>query len=421
MTSEHYNPPPLPQAHLSEGYVLSCLFTSPALYFPKSGPDGIDLDAFHDPKHRAVFQHMKEHYQEFGSLDLAVFVQRRILDGTLSSLGGISTLTDICKSSWDKGGHWAEHAVILREQKARRLAIFGSWKIADAEDSDKAILETQNALLAITAAVSGPRRASTGKQAIDEFSGKLTADHAAGDYPGKQSGILELDEISGGMRPGEFWVVGGKPSGGKSMMLLQIAAAFIERSDPVAVFSLEMMKHEVVGRLVSHMGEVDYGGITQPKKLRESDLVQIKSTTERIAAAPLWIDASAAQSIESITAEARRIRDSHGSLSLVVVDYLQLIRGGRSRNEMREEEVARVSGGLKQLAKALNCPVLSASQLNEQGQTRESRAIAQDADAVLIIADDGIRIAKMRNGVRDSVLNLQIDGRFQRFTEPTHD
>ena len=134
--------------------------------------------------------------------------------------------------------------------------------------------------------------------------------------------------------------------------------------------------------------------------------------------APLWIDASAAQSIESITAEARRIRDSHGSLSLVVVDYLQLIRGGRSRNEMREEEVARVSGGLKQLAKALNCPVLSASQLNEQGQTRESRAIAQDADAVLIIAEDGIRIAKMRNGVRDSVLNLKIDGRFQRFTEP---
>ena len=201
------------------------------------------------------------------------------------------------------------------------------------------------------------------------------------------------------------------------MMLLQIAATFIERSDPVAVFSLEMMKHEVVGRLVSRMGQVDYGGITQPKKLSESDLLQIKSTTERIAAAPLWIDASAAQSIESITAEARRIRDSHGSLALVVVDYLQLIRGGRSRNEMREEEVARVSGGLKQLAKALNCPVLSASQLNEQGQTRESRAIAQDADAVLIIADDGIRIAKMRNGVRDSVLNLKIDGRFQRFTE----
>ena len=417
MNTEHYNTPPLPHAHLSERYVLSCLFTCPARYFPKSGPDGIDIDAFFLPEHRAMFQHMKEHYQEAGSLDPAVFVQRRILDGTLSRMGGMSAITDVCESSWDKGSHWADHTAILREQKARRLAIMGSWKIADAEDSDKAILETQNALLAISAAVSGPRRASTGKQVIDEFSGKLTADHSAGEYPGKQSGILALDEISGGMRPGEFWVVGGKPSGGKSMMLLQIAAAFIERSDPVAVFSLEMMKHEVVGRLVSRMGQVDYGGITQPKKLSESDLLQIKSTTERIAAAPLWIDASAAQSIESITAEARRIRDSHGSLALVVVDYLQLIRGGRSRNEMREEEVARVSGGLKQLAKALKCPVLSASQLNEQGQTRESRAISQDADAVLIIADDGIRIAKMRNGVRDSVLNLKIDGRFQQFTE----
>ncbi len=417
MNSEHYNTTPLPHAQLSEKYALSCLLTRPEIYFPKSGPDGIDIDAFHLPEHRTMFQHMKADYQESGSLNPGVFLQRRLLDDTLSRMGGIAVVSNIHRYASDGGDRWSDHAAILREQKARRLALMASYKISEAQDSDEAILETQNALLAISAAVSGPRRASTGKQVTDEFSGKLTADHAAGDYPGKQSGILALDEISGGMRPGEFWVVGGKPSGGKSMMLLQIAATFIERSDPVAVFSLEMMKHEVVGRLVSRMGQVDYGGITQPKKLSESDLLQIKSTTERIAAAPLWIDASAAQSIESITAEARRIRDSHGSLSLVVVDYLQLIRGGRSRNEMREEEVARVSGGLKQLAKALNCPVLSASQLNEQGQTRESRAIAQDADAVLIIADDGIRIAKMRNGVRDSVLNLKLDGRFQRFTE----
>jgi len=364
-----------------------------------------------------MFDHLKADYQKAGSLDLTLFVQSRNLDGTLDRMGGPYAVADIYGYSCDSGGQWTQHAAILREQKARRLAITASGKLAEAQDSDEAIHEVKVALDALTAAVAGPRRAATGKQAVEEFAAKLKADNEAGDMPGRPSGIHALDEISGGMKSGEFWVVGGKPSDGKSVMLLQIAAAHIERGEPVAIFSLEMMKHEIVGRLVSRMGRVDFGGITQPKKLTRIDLQSIQTAAATIAAAPLWIDASAGQSLETITAEAQRIRDSHGSLALVVVDYLQLIRGGRSRNETREEEVARASGGLKQLAKELNCPVLSASQLNEQFQTRESRAIGHDADAVLIISDDGIKIAKMRNGIRDSLLPLKLDGRFQRFIE----
>jgi replicative DNA helicase len=131
----------------------------------------------------------------------------------------------------------------------------------------------------------------------------------------------------------------------------------------------------------------------------------------------LWIDASAGQNVDTITAEATRIRDTHGSLALIVVDYLQLIRGPRSRDDLREQEVARTSGGLKQLAKALGCPVLSASQLNDDGRVRESRAITHDADSVLIIAEDGVKVLKMRNGQRNATLPLHLDGRLQRFTE----
>ncbi len=409
--------PTVPHAVMSEKYCLSCMFTEPTRFIPRSASDGIDVEAFHLPGHRAIFDKLKQDYQKPGSLDLTLFVQSRNLDGTLDRMGGPSAVADVFGYSCDSGGQWTAHATILREQKARRLAITASRKLAEAQDSDEAILEAKTALDALTAAVAGPRRAATGKQAVEEFSNKLKADHEAGDMPGRPSGIFTLDEISGGMKPGEFWVVGGKPSDGKSVMLLQVASAFIARSEPVAVFSLEMMRHEIVGRLVSCMGRVDFGGITQPKKLSQFDLKSIPNATATIATAPLWIDASAGQSLETITAEAQRIRDSHGSLALVVVDYLQLIRGGRSRNETREEEVARASGGLKQLAKELNCPVLSASQLNEEGKTRESRAIAQDADAVLIIAPDGIKIVKMRNGIRDSILPLQLDGRFQRFTE----
>jgi len=143
--------------------------------------------------------------------------------------------------------------------------------------------------------------------------------------------------------------------------------------------------------------------------------MRIKRAVGEIAASALWIDASAGQTSDSILTESERIRDGNGGLSLVVVDYLQLIRGGRARGESREEEIARAAGGLKQLAKHLGCPVLSATQLNEAGQTRESRAIAQDADSLLIIEDEGIRVAKLRNGARGGLLPLILDGEGQRF------
>ena len=407
----------MPHAVMSEKYVLSCMLDHPAMFVPRSASDGIDLDAFHLPGHRLMFEHMKGDFQKTGSLDLTLFVQMRNLDGSLPSMGGAAALSEICTYAADGGGQWTAHAAILREQKAMRLKVLASGRLAEAQDSEEAIHEAKEAVAALQAAVAGPRRAFTGSQAAAQFSGKLQADHAAGIIPGQSCGIHMIDEISGGMRPGELWVVGSRPSRGKSVLLNQVGSAFVRRQEPIAIFSLEMMSHEVVGRMISNMGRVDFTGIMQPRKLSNHDLQSIHATVKTISSAPLWIDATAGQTIETITAEATRIRDSHGTLALVIVDYLQLIRGGRNRNETREEEVARVSGSLKQLAKALQCPVLSASQLNEQGQTRESRAIEQDADVVLFIVDEGIKIGKMRNGVRDSVLNLQLDGRFQRFTE----
>jgi replicative DNA helicase len=243
----------------------------------------------------------------------------------------------------------------------------------------------------------------------------MLKDYNSGGLPGMSTGIAELDEICGGMRPGEFWVIAGKPSRGKSVLMLQIASKFISDQRPVAIHSLEMMTHEVIGRLISTMTHTNYGSITQPRSAARHELQKIQTGVEQISSAPLWIDSSSNQSIDSIAAEAERIRDLHGSLDLVVVDYLQLIRGSRSSRESREEEVARVSGGLKQLAKHLQCPVISASQLNDNNQVRESRAIEQDADALLFIAEDGLKVGKLRNGRRDVVLPLRLNGQYQEF------
>ncbi len=364
-----------------------------------------------------MFENMLEDFRETGKIDITLFIQKRDIDGQLDRMGGPSAIGDVYSYACDGGGCWTNHTEILREQKAQRLALTASRMLAAPLESAEAVILLQQALDAVKTATAGPRRSATGKMAVDEFSNKLKADHDAGEYPGKKTGIHALDEISGGMKPGEFWVVGGKPSDGKSVLLLQVAAEFIGRGDPVVIFTLEMMKTEIIGRLVSYMARVDYGSITQPKNLNRSDLQKIQTAAGVIAKANLWIDDSSGQNLDTIAAEATRIRDAHGSLALVVVDYIQLIRGPRTRDDLREQEVARTSGGLKQLAKTLGCPVLSASQLNDDGRVRESRAITHDADSVLIIASDGIKVLKMRNGVRNATLNLQLDGRFQRFSE----
>ena len=407
----------MPHAPVSEKYLLSTLMHEPGKFVPRAAADGIDQEAFYLPAHRLGFECIRDHYLEHGNFDLTLFVQAQAISGNLDAMGGAACVSDWCTYAPDRGGQWTGHSEILREMKARRLAANAATRLSAASDSIEAMEETAATLAALQAIMSGPRRAATGKESVDGFSEALTAAYQAGNFPGAETGFAELDQVSGGMRPGELWVACGKPSRGKSVFLIQVAADFLKRGSAVAIFSLEMMRSEIVGRLVSCWGRVDYGQITQPRTLTRDGMDRIQATAKVIAESSLWLDDGAGQSLETIAAEATRIRDCNGHLDLVAVDYLQLVRGGRQRGETREEEVARLSGGLKQLAKSLRCPVLTASQLNEQGQTRESRAIEQDADALLFICEDGIKVGKLRNGQRNGLLPLFLDGRHQRFTE----
>lgn len=407
-------PKAMPSSIMAEKAVLSCMMQTLSLH-TRGRADGIDSDCFWHPTNKILFTAVNElGRDDNGEIDLITLIQHLQDSEELDRAGGASAVYDVFGYSPTASG-WGSWCDSLREMKARRLAITASTRLSEASDSAEAIVTAKNALEALTRAVSGQKRSISSKQAASEFIEQFHHNHTAGAIPGFATEIECLDQICGGMRPGEFWVIGGKPSRGKSVLMLQIASAFIGRNDPIAVFSLEMMAHEVVGRLVSTGGRIDYGAITQPRTANKMQLEQIKRGITSLSTAPLWIDATSNQTIDSIVAESERIRDANGGLSLVVVDYLQLIRGNRSKNESREEEIARVSGALKQLAKHLKCPVLSATQLNEQNQTRESRAIEQDADALLFICDDGIKIGKLRNGQRDSVLNLTLDGSIQRF------
>jgi len=407
-----------PSAPMAEKAIL-CAIVNETAAMRRIRAGNIIGDHFHSPKHRTAFLAMGEWIEknpEAPEVDFIGFTEFLRDTGKLDSVGGVAEFAEWMTYAPQAALNLSGYCQMLREMRARRMAIGAAETLSGAADSDEAISAARDALAALQRAVQSTGRALDGRKATDAFLRQFLADAKAGDMPGQPSGIDGVDATSGGLRPGELWVVGGKTSAGKSVLMLQIAAAFAMAEKPVVIFSLEMMTHEIIARIVSHVGFVPMGELTQPRTASKYNLGRITETVERLKTAQLWIDASAGQTVDTIAAEAERLKDL-GGISLIVVDYLQLVRGNRARGESREEEIARVSGALKQLAKQLECPVLSATQLNEEGKTRESRAIGHDADALLIIEDEGVRVAKMRNGERGQLLPLLLNGQIQRFEE----
>ena len=405
----------MPSNESAEKAVLSAMMASEKLY--RQGiADGIDEECFWHPTNQIIFESMKTQVRDSnGEIDLITLVPHLNDIGLLDRAGGPSAITDVYSYAPSASG-WTGWVESLREMKARRVGVVASRMLSEASDSAEAIVTAKNTLDALTKAVSGQRRSQSGKQAIGTFIENFEANHKAGDLVGFSTGLTELDQICGGMKGGELWVMAAKPSRGKSVLIIQFACEFLLKGLPVALFSIEMTTNEIISRIICYIARVDYGVITQPRKALKSDLIKIQRACEFIATSKLYIDASANQTMATIEAESQRIKDMNdGELAYVGIDYLQIIKSPAKSSKSREEEVAQNSGGCKQLAKHLNCPVVTATQLNEQNQTRESRAIEQDADALLFICDDGIKIGKMRNGKRDTVMRLLLNGARQRF------
>ena len=220
------------------------------------------------------------------------------------------------------------------------------------------------------------------------------------------------------MRPGELWVIGAKTSGGKSVLMLQMAAKAVIEGKRVLVFSLEMGVDEVVARMVSNLGKIEMDHIMTPKNLSKIDQMKITTQATVLKDSNLSICDTAGLSMDQIAGHALRMKETLG-LDLVVIDYLQMVSARHVKGQNREQEVAGISRSCKQLAKKLKCPVITATQLNEQGQSRESRAIEHDADNVLLIqdADSGVNVTfwKCRNGERGKSFEARLNGKLQRF------
>lgn len=216
---------------------------------------------------------------------------------------------------------------------------------------------------------------------------------------GVPSGFKELDQKTAGFQPSDLIIVAGRPSMGKTAFCLNVAQyAAIEKKTPIAIFSLEMSKEQLVIRMLCSEARVE-GTKLRTGFLIESDWPRLTLAAGNISEAPIFIDDTAALSVLELRAKARRLKAEHG-LGMIVVDYLQLMKG-RLRAESRQQEISEISRSLKALAKDLNVPVIAVSQLSRRTEERqgmrpqlsdlrESGAIEQDADLILFIYRDEV-------------------------------
>jgi replicative DNA helicase len=254
------------------------------------------------------------------------------------------------------------------------------------------------------------------------------------------TGYYKLDEMTSGFQKGDFIIVAGRPSMGKTAFVLNVAQyAAVKQNLPVAIFSLEMSAEMLVQRLLCCAAEVNSTNFRRGK-LSNQDWVNLATAAGNFDKAPIYIDDSPNLSILEIKAKARRLR-AENDIQMVVIDYMQMLEGVKSvRNQAsRQQEISEISRALKGMAKELSCPVVVVSQLSRSPEhrpdnrprladLRESGAIEQDADVVILIYREefynaetekkGIaemNVAKQRNGPT-GMFELSFFGEYSRFS-----
>jgi len=405
----------LPHAPDAEAALLACLIEYPARFGPIILGTGIETDFFHIAANRGLFGLVINRIRGQKPLDpssLKEDCRKHKPDGlTLGKLNAIVN-AEFSPDAWDG------YIQAIRQTAAKRVLI-QSAKLDDETDGHDAVSAIRKATETAQNILQGTTSIFDAKRATEAFLRHFDECQKSRESAGMLTGVSSIDAHTGGMRQNELWVVGAKTSGGKSVLMLQIAAGILEKGGKVAIFSLELGVEEVMARIISNLSRVSMTEIMNPKEVTKASLIKISRCIEKLQDQRFAICDMHSLTMDAIAAHCVRLQET-GGIDLVVVDYLQMVSAPRIKGQNREQEVAGISRQCKQLAKRLKCPVLTATQLNEAGQSRESRAIEHDADNVLMIQDDDkgnpyVQFWKCRNGERGKCFDVVLRGEFQRF------
>ncbi len=434
-----------PHSIEAEQAILGVLMLEAGDTFDKVSETVVESD-FYQLNHKLIFRAISALAIEGRRPDVVTVTNWLETHGELDDSGGlmyVGALVEVAPSA----ANVKEYADIVRERSVLRQLIGVANEIADsAYDADgrssKDLLdaaETKVFAIADQTAKggSGGFHDITGvlKNAVERIQEMFESDSA---ITGLSTGFTELDEQLSGLQPSDLIIVAGRPSMGKTTFAMNIAEnAAMEANAPVAIFSMEMPAEQLGMRMISSLGRVELQKL-RTGKLAEQDWPRIISAITLLNQKHnVYIDDTPALTPTDLRARSRRLAREHG-LSLIVIDYLQLMQVSDSR-ENRATEISEISRSLKALAKELNVPIIALSQLNRSleqrpdkrpimSDLRESGAIEQDADVIMFIYRDEvynpddeaskgraeILIRKQRNGPIGAV-NLTFLGRYTRF------
>ncbi len=376
--------------------------------------DRLSPDDFYVPAHQAIFEAIARLYNENQPIDAVTVsdVLRRAEE--LDKVGGVNAITRILDAV-PTAANVSYYADVVEENGLRRRMLRASAEIGELalsidEEIETVIDTAEQKMLAVA-----EKRVGEGLEALGGlFNGTLERleelEQQDSELTGVSTGLKDLDKKLAGLQRANLVIVAARPAMGKSTLALNVATSVALRHGPVAIFSLEMSREEIVQRLLCSEARID------SMKLRTGQLgskwPDLVKAVNKLYKAPIYVDDAAMVTVTDIRAKCRRLKRKSG-LELVVVDYLQLMQG--SNRENRQQEIAEISRNLKNLARELEVPVIGVSQLNrglesrtdkrpQLGDLRESGAIEQDADVVMFIYRDDYYSEDAQKGLADILI-----------------
>ncbi|HLH19668.1 MAG TPA: replicative DNA helicase [Bryobacteraceae bacterium] len=432
----------------AERFVLGCILLDDNLYVQAAAT--LEADDFSDERHRRIFRRMGELQDRGERVDRVTVANELMRYNELEACGGLAYLVSL-----DDGlphiPNLDAYIRAVKDKSVLRRIVFASQNMMNRallgeEQPDEILAGAEETLLKL-----GEARVKSGlvnaADILESYDGGINAFlDPSKRIKGISTGFLKFDEYTGGLHPGDLFIVAARPSMGKTALALNIAQhVALKLKQTVAIFSLEMSRESLLTRMLCAAARVDSQKFRQGY-LSPDERRKLSHGLHELVESPLYIDDTPGVHLMDMHAKLRRLQSQTGGVGLVIVDYLQLM-SGRGRFENRNQEVSALSRGLKLLAKEMNVPMMVLSQLSravEQRQgdhrpqlsdLRESGSIEQDADVVGFIFREEVYhrdredlrglaeliIAKQRNGPVGTVnlVYLHAQTKFENRAEDT--
>lgn len=406
---------------------------------------------FYSETHRKIFEAVLDLYNRNQPVDIVTLTDELKKNNRLDELGGQKYLADLMEKV-TTSAHTQAYARLVKEKALLRELIKVSTNVIEKsftnDEEVEEILDYAQEQVMQVAQTNTDHGFIPADVLAPEVLHRIEKFHLEqASVTGVPTGFYKFDEMTSGLQPNDLIILAARPSQGKTALALNIAYhAAVEKKMPVAMFSLEMDRHAIFQRLLCGAARANLFQARRGQFPREiwTDLTRFSSI---ISESPLWIDDTPGVNILDIRARTRKLisqlKGQNKELKLIIIDYLQLIRG-TGRLENRQQEVSEISRLLKDLARSLHVPVMALSQLNRRSEDkaregnrpqlsdlRESGSLEQDADVVALIhrewyykkddpkleSEAKLIIAKQRNGPVGDV-DLNFFSKYTRFENP---